>query len=227
MKTLGASPNNVRGLQTLTCRKSHVKSQLRLVARAADAKSSSSENMSDLSPAARAIFNEAQKNILALNTSRIRALQELKAANEKIAQLEHKLDEATRMIRSSTPTTSTPGPPTDPHPPAHSPSSPTATATATITINYATGWEEVFAHFQVDDQPWTSLPGLQMNRGTGDQAGWKTLQVPGNAMKFVLTNGKGQFDTPNPYGEPNKPRNYEIHEPGSYLLQSGQLSKLS
>ena len=54
----------------------------------------------------------------------------------------------------------------------------------------------------------------------------KKISVPGRHMKFVVTNGLGKFDTPNPYGDPNQPKNYEINEPGEYLLEAGNLTKL-
>jgi hypothetical protein len=71
---------------------------------------------------------------------------------------------------------------------------------------------------------WTSLPGLQMQ--DDDSGTRKILTVPGKHMKFVVTNGLGKFDTPNPYGDPHKAKNYEINGPGSYILQGGELRKL-
>ena len=48
----------------------------------------------------------------------------------------------------------------------------------------------------------------------------------GAELQFVMTNGEGKFDTPNPYGEASKPRNYAIREPGTWLLKDGSLRKL-
>lgn len=70
---------------------------------------------------------------------------------------------------------------------------------------------------------WTSLPGVPMENDDGTR---KILSVPGNRMKFVVTNGLGKFDTPNPYGDPHKPKNYEINEPGCYILEAGNLRRL-
>jgi hypothetical protein len=60
-----------------------------------------------------------------------------------------------------------------------------------------------------------------------DDHGTRKISVPGNRMKFVLTNGLGKFDTPNPYGDPHQPKNYEINGPGSYKLEAGKLTRLS
>ena len=65
-----------------------------------------------------------------------------------------------------------------------------------------------------------------MEPGVGVHIGRKVLSVPGQRMKFVLTNGLGKFDTPNPYGEPGRPQNYEVDAPGTYLLQGGHVVKL-
>ncbi|KAL4418802.1 hypothetical protein ABPG77_010211 [Micractinium sp. CCAP 211/92] len=55
-----------------------------------------------LSPEARRIFREAQDNIIELNKSRLRALDELKAARQKIAELENKLEAAVAEASSAT-----------------------------------------------------------------------------------------------------------------------------
>ncbi|KAL4425297.1 hypothetical protein ABPG75_009313 [Micractinium tetrahymenae] len=55
-----------------------------------------------LSPEARRIFREAQDNIIELNKSRLRALDELKAARQKIAELEGKLEAAVAEASSAT-----------------------------------------------------------------------------------------------------------------------------
>ncbi|KAG7673055.1 hypothetical protein KSW81_000283 [Nannochloris sp. 'desiccata'] len=182
----------------------------------------------ELSPAAR----EAQENILALNGSRMRALQELRAANEKIAELEKRLEDATTQIsKLATRHNSSSSTSALEHPEQHQgstnsakPRSTTpAASTSLITVSYVTGWDTAFLHFQIDDQPWTSLPGVPMENDDGTR---KILSVPGNRMKFVVTNGLGKFDTPNPYGDPHKPKNYEINEPGCYILEAGNLRRL-
>lgn len=43
----------------------------------------------------------------------------------------------------------------------------------------------------------------------------------------MLTNGEGIFDTPNPYGESSKPRNYTIDAPGTWQLTCGVVCKLT
>ena len=41
-----------------------------------------------------------------------------------------------------------------------------------------------------------------------------------------MTNGEGQFDSPNPYGESSKPKNYTVTGPGRWLLKNGSLRQL-
>lgn len=49
----------------------------------------------------------------------------------------------------------------------------------------------------------------------------------GNRLEFVLTNGSGKFDSPNPYGEPGHPKNYVIEAPGVWELEGGKLRRLA
>jgi hypothetical protein len=98
-----------------------------------------------------------------------------------------------------------------------------------VTIVYETGWDDAYLHFKSDGSggAWTQLPGLKLETGDGRFAGKKIVTLPncGN-VEFVLTNGLGKFDTPNPYGEPEKPKNYVITLPGVYELRDGQLHRL-
>ena len=73
---------------------------------------------------------------------------------------------------------------------------------------------------------WTQLPGMPMQDGAGEFAGKKVFCQEGGRMEFVLTNGSGKFDTPNPYGEPGRPKNYVIEEAGTWELHAGQLRRL-
>ena len=74
---------------------------------------------------------------------------------------------------------------------------------------------------------WSGLPGVCMEDGQDEFANWKVLQVRGTRLEFVLTNGDGQWDTPDPYGTNQANRNYVIDAPGSYRLLSGKLGKVS
>ena len=58
----------------------------------------------------------------------------------------------------------------------------------------------------------------------GEHSSKKMVSVAGSNMRFVLTNGAGKFDTPNPYGDPHKPKNYSIDAPGMYLLEGGEVT---
>ena len=114
---------------------------------------------------------QAQANILALNESRVRALRELKAANEKIADLEKRLEDAARQITTLAARhgggreNAVPQSPVVPPPQSQNSTPPSTTASAPpslITLFYSTGWDAAYLHFQVDDQPWTTLPGVKM-----------------------------------------------------------------
>lgn len=65
-----------------------------------------------------------------------------------------------------------------------------------------------------------------MEAGEGEHADTKVLQIRGNRLEFVLNNGGGQWDTPNPYGADQAHNNYVIDAPGTYRLQAGKLGKL-
>ena len=39
---------------------------------------------------------------------------------------------------------------------------------------------------------WTDLPGVQMQSGSDDLAGYKVMQVRGSKIEFVLIDGSGQ-----------------------------------
>ena len=64
-----------------------------------------------------------------------------------------------------------------------------------------------------------------MQPGAVELAGSKVLQVRANCIEFVLNDGAGQWDTPDPYGS-NQNKNYTIDSPGEYRLQGGKLNKL-
>ena len=72
---------------------------------------------------------------------------------------------------------------------------------------------------------WTELPGVEMQPGKEDFAGCKVLQVRGNQLEFVLNDGAGQWDTPDPYGS-SQTKNYMISTPGKYMLEAGAVSPL-
>jgi hypothetical protein len=58
------------------------------------------------------------------------------------------------------------------------------------------------------------------------QDGSKVLTIEANSVEFVLNNGANDWDTPNPYGLKDKPKNYVVRSPGSYRLRSGKLERL-
>lgn len=74
---------------------------------------------------------------------------------------------------------------------------------------------------------WSGLPGVRMTDGQDEFADSKVLQVRGTRLEFVLTNGDGQWDSPNPYNTDGINKNYVIDAPGRYTLNSGVLTKVS
>lgn len=72
---------------------------------------------------------------------------------------------------------------------------------------------------------WTKVPGLRMERGSGDLEGSKVATISGcERIEFVLNNGGNDWDTPDPYGGGKK--NYVVDRPGVYQLKAGRLHKL-
>lgn len=77
------------------------------------------------------------------------------------------------------------------------------------------------------DAAWTQLPGDRLASGDGEHRGKKVATIPCRRLEFVMTNGVGKFDTPNPYGETDKPKNYVIDMPGMYELKSGKVHRVA
>lgn len=71
---------------------------------------------------------------------------------------------------------------------------------------------------------WTDLPGVEMQQGKEGFAGSKVLQIRGNHLEFVLNDGAGQWDTPDPYGG-SQTKNYTIETAGQYRLEAGKVSQ--
>ena len=88
-----------------------------------------------------------------LNSSRVRALRELKAANEKIAELERRLEQATQLssdraagsVFSAPPDAAAPS-----APPAAAPQGAPPPAGQAIVVLYETGWDSCYIHYQID-----------------------------------------------------------------------------
>jgi len=100
------------------------------------------------------VFLQAQENILALNSSRVRALHELKVANEKIVELERMLEDAVTQIMHLRENRDVSRQELDA-------GLPLASSTdggrpeggrEIITVAYNTGWETAYIHYQVDTQ---------------------------------------------------------------------------
>lgn len=201
------------------------------------------------------MFKEAQENIFALNRSRLRALDELRHAKEKIGELESKLEEAvseassaSRQVadfqaRSLTSTTyeddisggtfvaAASAPPgaqalvagSSMAEPAAEPSTSDGPC---VTVVYSTGWQSAFLHYNMDNKGWTAVPGKRMREGSARFPGAKMITVPGYRLEFVINDGGADWDSPNPWGEEGRPKNYVADGPGIWRLKNGKLNKL-
>ena len=76
------------------------------------------------------------------------------------------------------------------------------------------------------DADWTRVPGREMLPGVGDLGNSRVLKVNAQHLKFVVTNGSDDWDTPDPYGTGTQ-RNYVVDSPGVYRLKSGKVLRLS
>ncbi|EFN57161.1 hypothetical protein CHLNCDRAFT_143524 [Chlorella variabilis] len=206
-----------------------------------------------LSPEARRIFREAQDNIIELNKSRLRALEELKGARLRIAELEGKLEQAVAEASQATAQLQQLGPggtqaaaaaaaaaagalpevsynfSTAQAPQVAQQPPPTTTpapTSDTITVVYETGWGAAYVHHNVDGAGWTTVPGTQMQNGTQQFPDKKVLTVQGRRMEFVINNGGSDWDKPNPYGSSGS-SNYVITEPGTYRIKNGKVGRLA
>ncbi|GMH35832.1 hypothetical protein BSKO_03700 [Bryopsis sp. KO-2023] len=198
---------------------------------------------------------ETQKNILELNKSRLRAIEEageerqksqvkdakIKDLMLKVAHLEaensdlkDKLDSApsepvvanqnnnsnhVNEVEVRQPNGAVPqeaaaasGSPVEKEPPV--------VKSKAITVHYATGWKEVFFHFNADNKGWSKSPGKKMEPGSRGHF----ISVDASVVEFVLTNGHNEWDRPNPYS--SKPTNYYLDTAGEYVLRSGRLHKV-
>lgn len=113
---------------------------------------------------------QATENILKLNEGRVRALQELKAANDKIKELEGALETAVTQISHLSSAAAPSAPAT---PPAGSPPS----QAEEIVLLYETGWDQVYVHYSLDGGEWTRLPGERMEPGSRQYAGRQVIRL--------------------------------------------------
>lgn len=156
-----------------------------------------------LSGEALSMFHDAQRNILELNKSRLMALDELKQAKERINELESKCAQYENSLgqRVSSPVSRT-------------------RRSGAITIAYSTGWSEAYIHYQRGDGSWTEAPGQKMDTDPS-KPGLFVVHLPESATEFVFNNGDNDWDSP------WDSQNYVITEPGEFLVQSGEVSKLT
>lgn len=131
-------------------------------------------------------------------------------------------------------------------------SSPSTNTTGTITLRYSTGWQEAFVHFSRDGRAWTAVPGVKLVEAPNSTGGDRELRIEGaRRLDFVMTDGRGNWDTPVPSyaahngggggggsggsgsgsdsdggGRSASPKHYSIEEPGTWRLKSGKLTKL-
>ena len=193
------------------------------------------------------LFAQAQQNMMVLNQSRLKALEELKSAQQKISELQEELESTKRELTVAqsiaqqadadtytaaatvsvdppaqveqpvSPPAGLSSPPPPPPPPPPPKQAPTKDL---ITIRYRTGWRHAYVHCNVNGKGWTTAPGIRMS-GNDDN---KELVLEGSTMEFVVNNGGDDWDTPDPFNE-DGPKNYRVSSPGTYVLSSGKLRK--
>lgn len=172
-----------------------------------------------MSPDVLIMFNEAQRNIAELNRSRLNALDQLRAAKDRISDLEVQLLDAreqqahVQQLLNGASCSISPRPTT---------SSYVSTAVSTgVTVFYETGWENAYLHFNADGNGWTSVPGEKMGHGTGEYSHCKALCLPAaSRVEFVINNGSDEWDKP--FGVDN----YVVEGPGLYCIRNGAVEKL-
>ncbi|XP_024372112.1 uncharacterized protein [Physcomitrium patens] len=85
-----------------------------------------------------------------------------------------------------------------------------------ISLYYESSWEYAYLHYSVDGSAWTELPGVCMRNGiVVNSMPLKVIDVEGDSIEFVLTDGRGSWDC-HPSGG-----NYHIRSSGTFLLSSG------
>ncbi|XP_073389400.1 uncharacterized protein [Physcomitrium patens] len=90
----------------------------------------------------------------------------------------------------------------------------------TITLYYESSWEFAHLHYSADNSAWTELPGVCMrNEVLVNNVPVKVIDVEGNSIEFVLTDGKGSWDC-----APSK-ENYHIRSSGTFFLSSGLIEQ--
>lgn len=98
---------------------------------------------------------------------------------------------------------------------------PTQVPESALVLYYSTGWKEAYAHYKVDGEDWTTLPGIKMEK-TDEREGYThKLVVPFDTKKKVtvcFNNGKGNWDSKNG-------ANYAV-ESGVYGVKNGVVSRL-
>ncbi|CAG9464378.1 unnamed protein product [Pedinophyceae sp. YPF-701] len=155
------------------------------------------------------MFQDAQKNILELNRSRLQAIDDLKAANARIEELEAKVAELEEVVEKGG---GAPG--EEPKP------------TDTIEVLYESGWPDAWIHYNVEGRGWTKPPGDKMATGGNDSIPHaKRVVFDAKSVEFVMNNGGDKWDSPDPFNK-DGPKNYTVDSPGTYRLKSGKLHKM-
>lgn len=182
------------------------------------------------------LFAQAQQNVITLNNSRLKALNDLKNARKTIAELQNELDIARQEIGRLQATAAVAVSAT-PQSTCDSADAllttfvadaniscvdvtqlPECESNPVITITYQTAWPEAYIHCKVDAGEWTQPPGIRMS----PEGGKKVVVLYGSNVEFVINNGANCWDKPDPYSN-GGPENYTISAPGAYTLSRGVL----
>jgi hypothetical protein len=106
---------------------------------------------------------------------------------------------------------------------ASAPPAAAAPGPGTFDLYYSTPWVPAYLHYNADNRGWNSIPGTAMlpsANASYPAATWRFVEVAGNSVVFVTTDGNGHWDN-------NGGRNYAVTSPGIYALDDGTLTTIA
>lgn len=184
--------------------------------------SSSDVRLGPMSPDVLIMFNEAQRNIAELNRSRLNALDQLRAAKDRISELEVQLLQAREQQARVQTMLNGASCSVEARPPTSGNTANVSAAVATgVTVLYESGWDTAYLHYNADGKGWTPVPGEAMEQGTGEHAHCKMFCLPNASyVEFVINNGGDRWD------KPVWAENYVVDGPGMYCVSDGDIQRL-
>mmetsp|Transcript_19334 Transcript_19334/g.46097 ORF Transcript_19334/g.46097 Transcript_19334/m.46097 type:complete len:302 (-) Transcript_19334:295-1200(-) len=199
-----------------------------------------------LPPDAMKLFSQAQQSMLVLNESRMKALEELKAAKKQIAALQVELDGVKRELAQARSTTTAPQAPAEAPPPPAAPAEPTGGTEVVDAPTEATpvAKEQVLQPEEQQQQPEPEpeepppepvAPRITIIYRTGwhdafvhcnvDGRGWTSspgirMSGSGDNKEVVLEGRTAEFVLNNGGDDWDKPDPYSSGEPKNYTVDA-------